>query len=148
MREDVGTASVCAVVDAEQAVAFEFRVNFVFTTDSASKWLSIPILQYLIHQPAAEDDFVLRDSIAVFRPEDIVPGRIQKGCAELTIIDSVAVEMPESFGVRIELPEGTPDVIQLTPSMTEGTIEILDDDCMPILCCLMFEQCLPLSPLN
>ena len=68
MREDVGTASVCAVVDAEQAVAFEFRVNFVFTTDSASKWLTIPILQYLIHQPAAEDDFVLRDSIAVFRP--------------------------------------------------------------------------------
>ena len=111
-----------------------------------SGWVSI--LQYLTHQPAAEDDFVLRDSIAVFRPEDIVPGRIQKGCAELTIINSVAVEMPESFGVRIELPEGTPDVIQLSPSVTEGTIDIFDDDCMPILCCLMFEESLPLSPLN
>ena len=56
--------------------------------------------------------------------------------------------MPESFGARIKLPEDTPDVIQLSPSMTEGTIEILDDNCVPILCCLMFEQCLPLSPLN
>ena len=111
-----------------------------------SGWVSI--LQYLIHQPSAEDDFVLRDSVAVFRPQDIVPGRMQRGCAELTIIDSVAVELPESLGVRIELPEGTPDVIQLSPSMTEGTIEIFDDDCMPILCCLMFEQSLPLSPLN
>ena len=41
MREDVGTASVCAVVDAGQVVAFEFHVNFVITTDSASKWLGI-----------------------------------------------------------------------------------------------------------
>ena len=56
--------------------------------------------------------------------------------------------MPESFGVRIELPEGIPDVIQLSPSVTEGTIDIFDDDCMPILCCLMFEESLPLSPLN
>ena len=98
---------------------------------------------YLIHRPAAADDFVVRDSVAVFRPEDIVPGRMQKGCAELRIIDSVAVEMPESLGVRIELPAGTPDVIQLTPSMTEGTIDIFDDDCMPIL--LLFDQYLPLS---
>ena len=41
VREDVGTASVCAVVDAGQVVAFEFHVNFVVTTDSASKWLGI-----------------------------------------------------------------------------------------------------------
>ena len=66
----------------------------------------------------------------------------------MLFINSVAVEMPESFGVRIELPEGIPDVIQLSPSVTEGTIDIFDDDCMPILCCLMFEESLPLSPLN
>ena len=52
-----------------------------------------------------------------------------EACVSLAIVDSVDVELPESLLVGIELREPNP-VIRMSPDMSVGYIQIMDDDSM------------------
>ena len=71
------------------------------------------------------------------RPYDFTTGVVydrydpeqNEACVSLAIVDSVDVELPESLLVQIELREPNP-VIRMSPDMSVGYIQIMDDDGM------------------
>ena len=71
------------------------------------------------------------------RPYDFTTGVVydrydpeqNEACVSLAIVDSVDVELPESLLVEIELREPNP-VIRMSPDMSVGYIQIMDDDSM------------------
>ena len=49
-------------------------------------------------------------------------------CVEIHIVNTMGVEMTESFFVTLERTDGLDERIQIDPAAVEGEIEIWDDD--------------------
>ena len=51
-----------------------------------------------------------------------------ESCVNVTITDSVALELPESFFVTLKRPAGLDERISINTARDETEVEIIDDD--------------------
>ncbi|CAI8026680.1 FRAS1-related extracellular matrix protein 2 [Geodia barretti] len=106
-QENVGRASVCAVVNGHpfKSIAFPFYVRFTFNPDSATR----------------PEDFSTTQVDVRYDPVR------NEACAQLVVVDTLGVELPESLSVEIELKDDH-SAIQISNTQNFGIIEIVDDD--------------------
>jgi hypothetical protein len=107
VQENVSRASVCAVVSGHpvKSIAFPFDIRFKFNPNSATR----------------PEDFRTTQVDVRYDPVQ------NKACAQLVVVDSAGVELPESLYVEIELKDDH-SAIQISDSQKYGIIEIIDDD--------------------
>ncbi|CAI8041944.1 Extracellular matrix protein FRAS1, partial [Geodia barretti] len=107
VRENVGRVSVCAVVSGHpvKSIAFPFYIRFTFNPDSATY----------------PEDFSTTQVDVRYDPVR------NEACAQLVVVDSAVLELPESLYVEIALRDDI-SAIQISNTHNFGIIEIMDDD--------------------
>ena len=138
VRENVGQTTVCAVIEHRKSIAFPFDIKFTFIPQSASMCFYAFLYSMFVPPIFHPLSFLYWITfIYTACPYDFTTGVVydrydpeqNEACVSLAIVDSVDVELPESLLVQIELREPNP-VIRMSPDMSVGYIQIMDDDSM------------------